>query len=498
MKITFLYSGGESLGIELLSSVLKREGFSTSLVFSAGLFDDKQYLDIPFLRKAFNHPRQLVEAVIREKPDLVCFSVVTDMYEWAGQVAGEIKKSLAVPIIFGGIHASSIPEEVIKKEFVDMVCLGEGEAALLELVRSMEKKEKRSDIKNIWFKAGGRIIRNTVRPLLENLDALPFPDKELFSEAINLKNGRYMIMTGRGCPYSCTYCYNDVYRKLYSRETNLLRQRSVTNVIAELRLMKEKYAIRSVEFMDDLFAANTAWLKEFALGYVQEIRLPYQCMADTNVINAEKADLLKSSGCTRIKFGVQTINPQTRQKILNRYFERQEQIERALKLCDSAGLDYSLDHIFGIPGETETDYRDTALFYSQTMAKRVNCYSIAYFPNTKISEIALAAGRLTKGELDLINLGKQSLYVSGSFLKDKELKLYKCYRSYYALLPVLNRKVLSKILNSRAFYLLRFIPQPVLLVLEFFTALKTGHLRGLDFVRYYKRHIFGRPVACYR
>ena len=304
-------------------------------------------------------------------------------------------------------------------------------------------------------------------------------------------------MTGRGCPYSCAYCYNDVYRKLYSPGSKLLRQRSVGNVIGELSLMKERFDLSSVEFMDDLFAANTAWLDGFAAEYVKKIRLPYQCMADTNVINAEKARLLKKSGCTRIKFGVQTVNPRTRSAILNRHFESQEQIERALRACDNVGLDYSLDHIFGIPSETESDFRDTALFYSRTKAKRVNCYSLAYFPNTRISEIACAAGKLSRRQLELVNQGKAKLYVSGSSLNRNELKLYKCYRSYYALLPVVNKKLLTGLIGSRAFRLLRYIPQPFLLIIEFLVSLKTGHLRGLDLFRYYKKHIFRKGVSCY-
>lgn len=489
MKITFLYLGGESLAIESLSAVLKKDGFQTSLVFDPGLFDDKQYLRIPSLRKIFRNLERFVDQVIKEKADLICFSVVTDMYGWVCEVARELKKRIAVPIILGGIHVSSVPEEVICHDFVDMVCLGEGEDALLELAQSLRKKENRTDIKNIWFKVNGRIIRNTVRPLKRDLDFLPFPDKELFSEKVNLRKGRYMIMTSRGCPHACTYCYNDVFKGLYQSEKRFFRQRSVHSVIEELELMKQRFDFTSVEFMDDLFAADTKWFLSFADEYIKKINLPYQCMVDSNVITYEKAALLKNSGCTRIKFGIQTINPDTRQRILNRYFEKQERIEHAFKICDQLRLDYSIDHMFGIPYETEQDYKDTALFYSRTKAQRINCYSLSYFPNTRISEIAFQANKITKDKLDLINKGQEKMYVLGSSLNQKELALYKSYRNYYALLPIIDRNLMIKMLDSKSFKLLRYIPKPIILFSEFFVAVKSKHLRGLDFTRYYMTHL---------
>jgi radical SAM superfamily enzyme YgiQ (UPF0313 family) len=386
-----------------------------------------------------------------------------------------------------------VPEDVIKEDFVDMLCVGEGEEALLELCRSLRDEGGRKGIANIWFKQKGQIIRNPPRPLQQDLDCLPFPDKGLFAAQGALCGKRYMLMTSRGCPYSCTYCYNDVYRRLYPAGTKFLRQRSVGNVIAELVFMKEKLRFSSVEFMDDLFTADSRWFSGFAEEYKRQVCLPYQCMSDAHAITVEKARILKESGCTRVKFGVQTVNQRTRKDVLNRFFESQEEVENALAACGRAGLDYSLDHIIGIPGENERDWRDTARFYSRTNAKRVNCYSMAYFPRTRIAEIAREKGMISPADFALINQGRQRLYVLGSFLSGRQLNLYRAYRNFYALMPWLGRRARLKLLDSHLFACLRFIPGALIFFLEFLAALKTGHLRGLDFARYYARHLLKLP-----
>ena len=113
MRITFVYMGAESLAIEYLSSVLKARGHAVSLAFDPALFDDKQYLSLPALAKVFSARKRLINSVVALKPDLVAFSVGTDIYAWALSMARDIKKALNVPVIFGGVHATAVPERVI-------------------------------------------------------------------------------------------------------------------------------------------------------------------------------------------------------------------------------------------------------------------------------------------------------------------------------------------------------------------------------------------------
>lgn len=490
MNITFAYLAAESIAIEILSSVLKRDGHSVSLAFDPGLFDDKQYLDIPFLNKAFSKKADVVEQILRGRPDLLCFSVGTDNYQWACEIARAVKESMDVPIIFGGIHVTAVPDRVIQNGFVDMVCVGEGEEAISELVRSMEEGKVDTDILNIWFKTEEGVKKNPVRPLIQDLDTIPYPDKDLFDRHIPIRNGKYMMMTSRGCPYQCTYCYNNVLRRsVYGAEKKYVRQRSVEGVIGELKAMKKEYAFTNVAFMDDCFVTNRRWFREFARRYKEEIDLPYSCMAYTGQIDEEMGALLKESGCNRMMFGIQTMDKKTREEVLKRSFETDEKIRRAISICDALSIPYSLDHIFGAPFADPLEHVRTAAFYSTTKAIRVCCYALFYYPKTEITEDGIKAGILSRDAVDSIEEGKARLYVYGSSLGDEELKIFKSLRNFYALLPILPSPVLRFMLDTGMYRALRFMPRFFALACEAFVSLKTGHQRGVDYIRYYAQHL---------
>lgn len=492
MKITFLYMGAESPAIEYLSSSLKKRGHQTSLVFDPALFDDKQYLSIPFLARLFNARKQLVERVAAEKPDLVAFSAGTDIYLWAKELARQIKKKISVPIIFGGIHATAVPERVLDNDFVDMVCLGEGDEALVELADSFAAGKLDYGIKNIWFKKDGRLIRNPVRDLLQDLDKLPLPDKELFASDIPIAKGKYMLMTSRGCPYKCSYCYNDVLKDFYAGKGKFVRQRSVDNVMHELKVMKQKYDYSSVAFMDDLFVGNRKWFGEFIPRYKAEIARPYSCMTSANVIDEEMVRALKDSGCTRLQFGIQTMHEPTRNDILGRNFETTAHIKRAIAACDKLGVSYSLDHIFAIPGEGVTEYESTAEFFTGTRADRLCCYSLFYYPGTRIIASAKERGMLTDRDISDIEEGRGKLYVYGSSLKKDDLRVFKALRKLYSLAPLMPKKFNRYLVRSGQYKLLRFLPRLAALICESISALATRHPRAKDYLRYYWMHICRR------
>ena len=180
MKVTFLYMGAENLGIEGLSAILEKAGHQTELIFDPALFDDKYYLEIKPLANFFKY-KTIVDDVIKTNPDIVLFSVFSDCNQWALDIAKKIKNIKNIPIIFGGIHPTSVPHKSIREGPVDYVVVGEAEDSLLELLDSLEKKEPKYDIPNVWFKKlDGEIVSNPVRPLNQDLDKLPYPNKDIF------------------------------------------------------------------------------------------------------------------------------------------------------------------------------------------------------------------------------------------------------------------------------------------------------------------------------
>src|SRR3989338_11210607 len=213
MKIAFVNDSCERLGVEYISAVLKAGGHQTKLFVDPQLFDDEN-ISIKPLARLFDYKKRLIRELKAYNPGIIGISVVTDFYQWACTIARMIKEELPdTPIIFGGIHPTSVTERVIKNDFVDMVCVGEGEYPMLELANSIEKGKIDHSIPNLWFKKDGQVIQNPIRPLIEDLDSLPMPDKDLYYSASPHFSQCYYIMASRGCAYSCSYCCHSYLKK---------------------------------------------------------------------------------------------------------------------------------------------------------------------------------------------------------------------------------------------------------------------------------------------
>jgi len=177
MHIRFLHSHHRSLGLQYLAAVLESAGHSADLLLDLNLLFPAQENSV--LNKLGSHRKRIIREVLRGKPDLVGFSVISNNIDWAFAMAQEIKAVSSVPIVFGGFHATLLPEVVVKHDSVDYTIVGEGEFALLDLVNALQNKRPVSSIKNVWLKEKGAIISNDLRPPIEDLDSLPFPDHGL-------------------------------------------------------------------------------------------------------------------------------------------------------------------------------------------------------------------------------------------------------------------------------------------------------------------------------
>ena len=158
-----------------------------------------------------------------------------------------------------------------------MVAVGESEESFCELLDNFKNDKRSTNVRGIHFKQGSGIVANPVYPLMQDIDRLPLPDKQLFYDKLpGLKRISYSIMASRGCPYSCSYCCNDPPKKIYAG-TPLRRERSVGSVIAELERAKERVRHKeSVLFYDEVFPSRMAWLGEFVRQYKEKINLPFK------------------------------------------------------------------------------------------------------------------------------------------------------------------------------------------------------------------------------
>jgi len=384
MKIVFVYTGEEYLGIEYLSAVLKQNGHQTQLVYDPCLFDD-YYVRNRFLSRKFNLKDTVIREIIFSSADLVAFSVNTFEYSWACYLAKSIKKITDIPIVFGGHHSTCMPEEVIANNHVDFLIQGEGEYALLELVRYLEGKMDIEKINNLYYKNNGRIYKNELRPLIEELDNLPFADKDLFYSRLPYLSHNYTIMSSRGCPYSCSYCHNSYLKKLYQNKGIYLRRRTVNSVIKELKQRKQQYQINTVMFQDEIFTMDVAWLKEFSKQYKTEIGLPYACYIHPDHIDAHIIALLRDSGCVSVNMGIESVNERVRKGLLQRFIP-QAKIINAVNLLKKNSIHCRGYFIIGLPGQTEKDLIDIARFCSRYRFGTPMVFWLSYFPRIEITE----------------------------------------------------------------------------------------------------------------
>lgn len=483
MKILFVYGAFENLGIEYLSAVLKLHGHSARLAFDPHLFSDP-FINIKYLNKIFDYEKYLIKEIVDYQPDIVAFSVVSSEYAWSLKIAQEIKRRLPLThITFGGIHPSSVPEVVLENRFIDSVIIGEGEFPLLDLADSLERKRVDYAIKNIWFRCDNSIVKNEIRPYIENLDSLPFPDKELYYEVMPQHKNGYMIITRRGCINSCSYCHNTIWQWRYPGQEKM-RFRSVDNVIRELKEARKRYRFKRLRINDDLFTYNEDWLRDFSRGYKRYLDIPTYCFGSPSTINEDAIRYLKDISCYQLCLGVQSTSLTLRENVLNRQ-EDNGQIEKAIYLCRKHGIRCVVDNIIGLPGEKEEDIAEMARFYNKHRPDRICIFWLVYYPMTPIVTTALEEKILDERSIDCI---ERKCYNTANTLRNKiHLKNKIQYYWLLFILQFLPFSINQFIINRKLFrFFSRVNP-------AFFEAVYTIFAKDrLDIIRqrYYSRYYY--------
>ena len=432
MRVLFYYRGSEHIGVESIMAYLKSKGHLVELIYEPAL-GDNGYIDIPFLNKFFYNDELVINKAIRFKPDLIAFSAITNLYMPIKKLARTFKKVLPnVPIICGGIHPTSLPDETIKEDCFDMICLGEGEGAMEDLLQRMREKRSYTDIKNLWVKDDtGKVHKNDKRPVIRPLESLPKPDKSLFAKYGALTS-RIMIMTTRGCPFACTFCVNSFRNAAYSGEV-YLRQRSVENVIEDMIDIKKTYKPKKFRFEDDVFAFNQKWLNEFKVAYKKHINLPFHCYVTPSTAKDEILKSLKEAGCESVSMGIQSGSEKIRTKLLHRKHSDELIIAAAQKI-KKYGLKLQAEYIFGFPEETPEE-----MWKSFELNDKLDAYNTASFifypyPKTALADYSIEHGYLSKEDYDKIKDGYGSYHTSCWLDLPYKDEVYK----YNAMLPVWN------------------------------------------------------------
>jgi anaerobic magnesium-protoporphyrin IX monomethyl ester cyclase len=455
VKILFIYNGSEHLGIEYLSSFLKSKGHETALLFDPQVFSPEQAVfNSRIVDRLFSLDAKIIARAVSLKPDLIAFSTFTNNYRWCLKIAAGIRNISNLPIVFGGVHTTAATQTVLENDCLDYAVIGEGEYAMLDLLECISNKTPLSEmlqIPNLCLKHEGQTVINEPRPYISDLDALPFPDKQLFYAKVPMFEEIYTALSSRGCPYDCTYCSNSMYHKIYCHEKRHIRKRSVGNVLEELKQVKERGKAKLILFNDEVFGTSLQWLEEFSERYPSEIGLRFFCSLHPGIVKEKTVELLKKSGCWCVAIGVQSGSERIRQEIFNRHISNKQIIEAVLNI-KKAGMLVYVDNIFGAPTETEQDLEECLKLYLTIRPDRLQTFRLTYFPGTEIIKSGLQENCLTPQDVKKIEEGYVgNLHLAGSLQKEK-LSLYQKYAVLFHALTIFpNAKVyeaISKLLLS--------------------------------------------------
>ncbi len=413
MKVTFIspYLSTDSMGIRILAALLKKEGHDTRILFMP---DRSDQMRRQHMVDVFVYEQDVLDQVIEscKGSDLIGITLMTQYFDAAAQLTKEIKKRLDVPVIWGGIHPTVRPEECLAH--ADMVCVGEGEISIVELLKRMEAGKGFDSVPGIWVRNGDLVVNNGPAPLVDDLDSLPFPlynfkddmllwggkfiqfTREAFYRHLHLyfpaltdcRDVSYQLISTRGCPYSCTFCGESPLDELYGK-TKYVRRRSVENLLGEIKWALDNIGpFGQICFCDDTFVARPmSELKEFAERYKKEIGLEFYCLVSPANVSEEKLRVLVDAGLTIIGMGIQSGSDRLLREYNRGTFGSMKHVREAIRILDifSDRLTPYYDFIHEDPYETDEDLLETvSLIASLPKKARIRCYSLVPYPATQL------------------------------------------------------------------------------------------------------------------
>ena len=380
------------LGIGYISAVMKKAGY-----------------DVTCLN--LNHEDGDIKNILKVELAQQNYDVVATGHIWHGyNVAKEIINSVRMfsnksKIILGGALVTSEPELVMNELKVDYGIIGEGEVTILELLECIEQKNDPQLVDGIiYFDDENKLITTNKRELITDLDSLPYPDfdsfdydkylDEMYPNQIYINNlndypRAYVILASRGCPFQCTFCYHSLGR---------YRERSVKNVLEEIRWAVKKYKINVLTVNDDTFGINKKWLNEFCDGMKKlndetPWNINWSCQMVVSSVTEDSLRRLKEAGCFVISYGFESYSAEVLKSMKKP--ATPEQIDYALKKTWEAGIAVQGNFLFGDPAETEKTAQQTFNYWTEECQGQIQLTFVQPYAGSKIYEQCLKKGLIT-------------------------------------------------------------------------------------------------------
>jgi len=376
----------------------------------------------------------IVDEVISEKPDLVGITSMTPTYSQALKVARMIKHKSDIKICAGGSHSTLMTEDVLNTGVFDYVVRGEGEETFLELCINLNRKEDISKIKGISFVKGGKIIHNEQRELIKDLDKIPFPSYKLLpfkdyqSKAplgLVRKMNWFSYCSSRGCPHNCLFCSTS---RLWGRGWRGL---SPDRMVKDMKKLIDMYGLRSIFFVDDNFTFKRDRIIEFCKKIQSEkIKFEWSCNCRVDQVDEELLRSMKSAGCWRIGFGIESGT----QKVLDWYGKgiTLDQARKSIKLCKKTGISQACYFIMGSPIENEEDIIATIDFAKELNPDVAGFSYLTPYPATRLYDESIENNWFLDDKIDFNNFNQNKPTIKCGVTPERLVELNKmAFRSFY-------------------------------------------------------------------
>lgn len=373
---------------------------------------------------------EINKIALKFSPDLVGMQTYCTTLTKAYEVAENLKKIIDTKIVLGGAQATLEPERTISNKDVDFAIYGEGEETMAELLDSLGSRKFSKILGLVYKDAKGNIRKNKPRPLQQDLDKIPLPARHLFPmekyhSSANLRGKRTLnLVTSRGCPYRCAYCAGSlIFGKTH-------RYNSTDRVMEELKLLKNKYGVDSVQFFDETFTVNRKRVMDLCDKMIKEkLNIEWSCFTRVNLVDKELLIKMKKAGCYLVFYGLESGVPRLL-KLIQKDITLEQSI-KAVKLTHKCGIETWVSFILGFPSETVEEANQTIDFALKVDSTFVQFPIATPFPGTKLYDLALEHGKI-KSDWKNFTSWDQVVFISeGRTEKDIKNSVKKAYRKFY-------------------------------------------------------------------
>ncbi|MFH0799369.1 MAG: radical SAM protein [Pseudomonadota bacterium] len=432
-KIKAGVPGSPFLNMAIIASDLRSHGISVRI------------LD---LNLCVDYKRELKRTLDEYEPEFAGITFVTPLYGVMREVVSTIKAhNKAITVVAGGAHASAMPEDTLNSTLIDIVVIGEGDRTLSQIILS----HNISDIKGIGYKSLGGIKLTGPSAIIEDMDLLPLPAWDLFDLSryvsprfMARRNPAGWLETSRGCPFECCYCNKSVFGRRF-------RSKSPARVIVEIKHMLSS-GFKEIHIVDDMFTTDVSRVKAICDEIIGEkLEFPWATVTGIRVDKGDQEmfDLMRSAGCYRVYFGIESGD----QNVLNGIGKKisLEQVVGAIAMAKKANLETCGFFMFGLPGETEETMKKTTRLACSLGLDWAKASIMVPLPATKIFQELEKAGKIKLCDWD-----KYNLYLPADEIYDHETLPWSTinaqfsafYREFYFRPSVVAKKILSGMRNG--------------------------------------------------